>query len=576
MHTDKTAEGTSHGIEAHSISNDDESVLSDTSTCVGGEGEVTSTSNIGKLAGKSGWFQRTLAGLPWYLTHVYMCTLDSVFTTLDPHVARHAFYNFQKLETEYASTCQPGTHARVLQDIEEWLRNAQQVVYWLHGATGTGKSSIARTVAQRYQDSRLAATFLSGKKTASDDYQKLIPTLAYQIANKIPSSQHQMEEALHEDRTLPVQTTEVQFRKLIIEPLKNTEASNGSLIVIDGLDGPAASETVTKLIKLLGEISASGAVPLRFLLTSRAEPHIEEAFRKHMTASNFVSNALEDSREKVRKYLQHHLLDVRKQYDSDMTDEPSDWPSIGDLDVLVGNSDGLLLYATTLVRYVEDGRESPQVKLRKALRLQQGVDPLYHQVVSEARHGKDFHRIIAALVFLRYPLPMIELARFFRMDVSYIRTTLTPCCSVLMIPEDDLGSIRPYHASLRDFLTDEGRSRDCFCDPARSHASITIQCLQAVTESLGSGLAFPEYAGVAWYAHCASLLSGAKNGSEAFRSLYREVEVEMKMVNPEWLKHWMMETLPWAGIGYIKVGIPSSKVRKPNTLDKFALSTCNA
>ena len=497
---------------------------------------------------------------------MHVCTLDSVFTILDPYVARHAFYNFRTPEIEYASTCRPDTHARILQDIEEWLCNARQAVYWLHGATGTGKSSIARTVAQRHQDSRLAATFLSGKKTASDDYQKLIPTLAYQIANKIPSSQHRMEEALHEDPTLPVQTTEVQFRKLIVEPLKNTEASNGSLIVIDGLDAPAANETVTELIKLLGEISASREVPLRFLLTSRAEPHIEEAFQKHMTASNFVSKALEDSREQVRKYLQHHLLDIRKEYDSEMTNEPTDWPSKGDLDVLVGNSNGLLLYATTLVRYVGDGRESPQVKLRKALQMQQGVDPLYHQVISEARYGKDFHRIIATLVFLRYPLPMIELARFFRMDVSYIRTTLTPCHSVFMIPEDDLGSIRPYHASLRDFLMDEGRSRDCFCDPARSHASITIRCLQAVTESLGSGLAFPEYAGVAWYAHCASLLSGAKSDSETFRSLYREVEVEMKLVNPEWLKHWMMETLPWAGIGYIKVGVPSSKVRNTTRL----------
>ena len=61
MHTNNTTEGTSHDIEAH-VSNDNQSVLSDTSTCVGGEDDVTPTSNISKLAGKSGWFQHT--GLP--------------------------------------------------------------------------------------------------------------------------------------------------------------------------------------------------------------------------------------------------------------------------------------------------------------------------------------------------------------------------------------------------------------------------------------------------------------------------------------------------------------------------------
>jgi hypothetical protein len=372
-----------------------------------------------------------------------------------------------------------------------------------------------------------------------------------------------MEAFLNEIRTPLKHTMEIQFRRLIIEPLKNLELSDKPLVVLDGLDGPAASETVNELIKLLGGLSVSGELPLRFLLTSRAEPHIEEAFRSHMTASNLVAITLEDSRDEVCKYIRHHLLNVRKEHDSDMPDEPVYWPLDGDFDVLVRNSDGLLLYATTVVRYIGDGQEPPQDKLRNVLRMQQGIDPLYYQVVSEAELCQDFHRIISTLMFLRYPLPIVELARFLRMDVSNIRSALAPCHSVLIIPEDDLGSIRPYHASLWEFLMDESRSRDFCCDPAQSHASIAIQCLQAVTDSLGTSAAPPEYAVVAWYAHCAYLLSAAQNSREAMGSLYRDVELAMKVVNPVWLKHWITETLPWAGIGYVKVEMSSSKVRRP-------------
>jgi len=269
--------------------------------------------------------------------------------------------------------------------------------------------------------------------------------------------------------------------------------------------------------------------------------------------------SLEDSRDDVRKYLQDHLQRVRQQHKNAMAREPEEWPPEEDLQALVRNSDGLFIYAATLVRYMNDRRESPQIKLRKVLTRHDGVDPLYDQVISDAQQCENFHFVLGSVIYLRYPIPLAALAQLLRLEVSDIRLALDRCHSVLVIPESDDDSIRPYHASLRDYLTDEERSKHSFCPPAQFHASIAVACLRAITNGLKTEDAPMEYVSIAWYYHCAALLSQTSD-CEHLPVLCHGLKVEIGAVNVRWLKYWMMAAFMWAGAGYIQVELPSAKV----------------
>jgi hypothetical protein len=184
-----------------------------------------------------------------------------------------------------------------------------------------------------------------------------------------------------------------------------------------------------------------------------------------------------------------------------MAGEPMEWPSSEDLEKLVRKSEGLFIYASTLVQYMDDRREPPQEKLRHVLKVHDGVDPLYAQVITEAQRCKDFDRVIGSIMYLRYPLPIKKLARLLGLDVSNIRMALDRCHSVLAIPDDDNEMIRPYHASLQDFLTNQARSQDFFLAPAKFHALIAIACLKGITDNLRLNCTSDKYISTAWYLH---------------------------------------------------------------------------
>jgi hypothetical protein len=74
----------------------------------------------------------------------------TVFDHLGPYFVRDALYNSGKREEEKATMCQEGTRTRILQEIRQWADGAGHPVCWLSGPAGTGKTTIAHTIAKEY------------------------------------------------------------------------------------------------------------------------------------------------------------------------------------------------------------------------------------------------------------------------------------------------------------------------------------------------------------------------------------------------------------------------------------------
>jgi hypothetical protein len=59
--------------------------------------------------------------------------------------------SFDSHMEEHNARCLHNTHAELLYHIREWVKDKNgKPIFWLSGMAGTGKSTIARTVAQSF------------------------------------------------------------------------------------------------------------------------------------------------------------------------------------------------------------------------------------------------------------------------------------------------------------------------------------------------------------------------------------------------------------------------------------------
>jgi len=140
--------------------------------------------------------------------------------------------------------CHPGTREAILKEIMNWVREpiCSYPILWEHGPAGSGKSSIARSIAAMCKkDGLLAADFFFFRTDNSlNNTERLMATLAYQIMLAIPELRHTISEATLRDPFIFSSSLESQLQNLIIHPIANALppeiTPNARLIILDGLD----------------------------------------------------------------------------------------------------------------------------------------------------------------------------------------------------------------------------------------------------------------------------------------------------------------------------------------------------
>ena len=167
----------------------------------------------------------------------------------------NAAYNSSERQSEHASTCHEDTPKTILATIMAWAqREDDRPICWLKGSAGSGKSTIAQTIAQRCDESkRLAFSFFFSRRNRDrTDVTKNFPTFAYQLARFLPSVNQPMGEVLVNDPAIFHQRLEDQFTKLIVNPVLSTISPvSPMIIVIDGLGEYDGNVPLVELIRLL-------------------------------------------------------------------------------------------------------------------------------------------------------------------------------------------------------------------------------------------------------------------------------------------------------------------------------------
>ncbi|THU87088.1 hypothetical protein K435DRAFT_682341, partial [Dendrothele bispora CBS 962.96] len=142
--------------------------------------------------------------------------------------------------------CTAGTREKILKDIEEWADGTSPVKtfgYWICGMAGTGKSTIAKSVCDTMKSRKmLAATFFCSRQFPEcRDHSKIIPTIAYQMAQFSPLFGRVLVTILEGNPDIVSKPPSEQLEMLLFEPwmkVVNIEGmhSFSSVIIIDALD----------------------------------------------------------------------------------------------------------------------------------------------------------------------------------------------------------------------------------------------------------------------------------------------------------------------------------------------------
>ena len=414
---------------------------------------------------------------------------------------------------------QAGTRERIFEALEYCIGDITTVskpVCVLVGQAGTGKSTIASEFAKRLeQRGRLGASFFftRGMKDLNSP-SKVFATIAMQLARRHPAFRIPVVEAAREHvTTATLQQLEKEYEYLLLKPIAALPPDHPPIIVvIDALDectedGP---ELLFTLLRLLLSCAARPGSPLRVFLTSRPEPHyIHRVFSLSYLEPHVRTFNIDDFRDSVNQDIE---LLIRSRLCTDETSKR--WleadPSI--VSALVKRSDGLFIYARTVVDYMmEDLNDLPHRYSLVASKFL-SLDELYSAVVTSVLSPQEcrlsdlqerLKRVLGYLVALQDPdgISPATLEHLTGMPTSDSIPILKKLGSVVYFERDQVNSrFRLIHPSFREFMTDLCRIGETFyVDAGHVHKLLARDCfitLQSFLASHWSG-----HAGLALFLH---------------------------------------------------------------------------
>lgn len=356
-----------------------------------------------------------------------------------------------------------GTRKALLGDIDVWARSSisEYKMDWVYGLAGSGKTAIATSVADRAAGSRdLGGTFFCKREDPElRDPQRVIPTLAAQMAISFPPFGSLVAAALRATPDLADRDISSQYHALIAAPLKALGPSarpTPLLVVVDALDECGTPQSRRRLIRYLREMS--DLVPwLKVFITSRPNQDICGSLegyhisRRDLRCEDVGSDMLLFARERIADIVTTAGLD-------------ESWPGEEKILKVAERAQGLFIWVDTVHKFILDGMDQ-DARLDIVLSGEQSRDAntqlsvLYTVALEESiAPGADntelFQKVVGAITSAYAPLSVPALAALLGDSIKpeTIRSVLRRLGSVLYEASDDC-TIRICHPSFVDFLT---------------------------------------------------------------------------------------------------------------------------
>ncbi|KAF5672301.1 vegetative incompatibility het-E-1 [Fusarium heterosporum] len=441
--------------------------------------------------------------------HAENAKLEEILSTIP--IASEAAFN--SLNNQHEPTCLSHTRSELLQDIAEWASSTDdKCIFWLNGIAGTGKSTIARTVARSFYDRGIlgASFFFSRGGGDLGNANRLVTTLARQLASKVPSARHYICDAISQQTDIAEHSLRDQWEHLIIKPLSKLSCSACPptvVIILDALDECDSEKDIRVILRVLATAKSVSNMRLRILITSRPEIPIRHGFATIPEVERQVFVLHEISPDVVDRDLSLYFRDsfsvIREE-----RGYSDDWPDGGTIKRLVDNSCGLFIWASTACRFIREGRRLASKRIttllnghRSGAGPEQQLDQIYTSVLQDSIQ-QDYNEkerveiyeilreVLGSIVILSSPLSMQSLANLLSMPLRDVQDTLADLHTIFNIPRQPSRPVRLHHPTFRDFLLDKTRCRnpDLWVDEREAHKTLADSCIALMSKKLKTNI----------------------------------------------------------------------------------------
>lgn len=401
--------------------------------------------------------------------------------------------------------CTTGTRVKILEDITKWANDPSSGsprVFWLTGQAGSGKTTIAYTIAKNFEKGGnatrlrtvLGGNFLCSRQFAETrERTRIVPTIAYQLARECKPYAGALCNADNFDavyRDVPT-----QLKDLFVGPWQPSTLDKELpqyLILIDALDeinGDGGSAFLRDLLTVVDESDLRG---FKFLVTSRPDPRVVTLCK------SFTSEAvcwlqqvpIEEAESDIRTYLTAKLPKLKNS---------------PELDVLVRQADGLFIYAATAVKYLTphhsitvreqtkmlENLVSKSYKPASANSATFLIDVLYQQIMFDA-----FSKFEDEFLTCRLRILYTFLCTAERTSTSVVAALVAEEEEIAQAVAEDLHAVLYiqgncvfwHHASFPDFIFDPARSNfdNCvfWCNEHAHHSLLGESCFRVMKSGL--------------------------------------------------------------------------------------------
>ncbi|RDA86853.1 hypothetical protein CP532_1389 [Ophiocordyceps camponoti-leonardi (nom. inval.)] len=458
--------------------------------------------------------------------HAVLLDIDQKATLrrLEPEVAIGASFNSRAENKE--ATCLPGTRIDLLQEISSWATNPDAgSIFWLMGPKGTGKSTIARTVAQSWENHLGASFFFQRGETDRGNLSKFFSTIAAELTEREPAIAKYIKAAATDRQREPRKAhfsvgdaTEgnakirrsfyrEKFHKLVLKPLEMVAPALRTkmpvVIVVDGLNECEPEEDIKIVVNLFSHAAAMESLQLKIFLTSNPRMRIRLGIKNDENVNHELNHhRMPTDGKDISFYMDHEMADIREKYNNRSTDGQKlaeNWPGADRVESLVKLAAPLFVSAATMCRFIAEGRGgTPDERLQWILdcqgcgstspQLTAAYIPVLHNLyrtIPDERQQKRrerFRNIVGPLIILVEPLSRSSLARLLDVSQDEVDDEIDMLRPVLDIPSSITAPVRLLHRSFSNYLLDHKQCADMsfWIDGREAHKRVASDCLRVM------------------------------------------------------------------------------------------------
>ena len=397
--------------------------------------------------------------------------------------------------------CLEDTREELLEEISDWINSVEKDaprIFWLHGLAGTGKSSIAHTIAHRFQQlKRLGSCFCFDRSwMAERRHEKVFSTIARDLVDSDISLRRQLAAVVRDNDALK-NTTDIlqQWEELIMKPVRAlAEVLMGPIVIIlDALDESGDTDSRRVLLQILGntESRITDLPPnIRILLTSRHLPdidfHLER--RTHIREKSMDSIPSKSAKCDIVRYVSGQLSQVKFGIRSEdvfaslaaYSGQIFEWARLACAYIRGDNNSGIGLKPQERFDAIITHRKTTPLSLLDGMYkfTLEAIYPKDQPPRQRDRRLEAFKSVIAQILGTQEPLSLgslMSMRRHFKnladIDIVTIVASMVP----LLSGATDLSlPLLPRHTSFSDFLTNRLRSGEFFTDVHLIHNDLAF------------------------------------------------------------------------------------------------------